>query len=497
MISQPVPVLSDSFKTTIILHLVFWSSSFTAANADAAPINDLCANAIEVVENAATVDGGVIYEFDSTDATFDDSGLEPCNTPYGAHTKNIFYKYTIRSCDMTSITVHTGGSSFDTKMIIYKSTAGCDDLTCLAGRDDTAGYSAQTAITLDSTYLTIGDVIYIMVFGFQAAAGPGQITVIEEGSGVSPCSTPTPTCSTPDSVGTGPFQITDVTCDRNNGDKHDDPFNIVINIANAHPNHRVAIKMMGWTDFLTLTEEDDPECSVCAEWDNKLEVYSRYTEDPNALGMVTLSALADENGNAKMRLPTQDCDYATVGVAVMSRFADTPSDGHCTRTDYGLFGEFEGFHFTLELPKFTGTPDSQQFLQVLKEFALHNLLSNDEDGVYDHEDVSVSTDPHFHPFLEFTHMKIDDQTTIQGNAGSVYAHYAVPAMDYDHAFYQLHHIRNLFGRDGSTKGLSRRSNTNGSQKYEKELQKRMNAAGLDASMGNILLVDSGIYRKSP
>ena len=140
--------------------------------------------------NAKPIGDVTNVAFDTTNATFDGSGL--CmNSP------NIWYCYTA-SCT-GDVTVSLLGSSYDTMLAVYN---GCDcypALNDLIACNDDAGWSYQSEVTFAAV---AGNQYLIEIGGYGSATGQGVLNVSCEGE-------PTPPASKDDCVNAKP--IGDVT----------------------------------------------------------------------------------------------------------------------------------------------------------------------------------------------------------------------------------------------------------------------------------------------
>jgi len=151
--------------------------------------NDDCADATPVGEVA---DLG----FSTTNATFDGPG--GCQTA-----PNIWFDYTVAKDG--DLTIHTNGSSYDTKIALYDSF-DCGTMIQLAC-DDNGGTGTGSLISV--TGVTIGDQFKIEVGGAGTDVGDGLLTI----SVVVPCEVPCP----PGSLAENEAQIPDDGDDVTNG----------------------------------------------------------------------------------------------------------------------------------------------------------------------------------------------------------------------------------------------------------------------------------------
>ena len=120
-------------------------------------------------ENAKAVGDVKNMAFDTTDATFDGSGL--CMT-----SPNIWYCYTA-TCS-GNVTVSLAGSSYDTMLAVYDGCECYPTSNDLIQCNDDAGSSYQSAVTFAAI---AGDQYLIEVGGYGSETGEGLLTISCEG----------------------------------------------------------------------------------------------------------------------------------------------------------------------------------------------------------------------------------------------------------------------------------------------------------------------------
>ena len=167
---------------------------FSTGNATwAAVANDSCANAMAIgnVTNLA---------FDTTNATFDGPG-------HFVTGKNIWFCYTA-SCSGTA-TISLVGSSYDTKMAIYK---GCEcpasANSLIKAVDDARGRQAEGCIPV-----TAGNQYLIEVGGFGTASGEGLLTITCNKNGLRPANDDCVNATHVGNISHVPFDTTCATID--------------------------------------------------------------------------------------------------------------------------------------------------------------------------------------------------------------------------------------------------------------------------------------------
>ena len=129
--------------------------------AEAAPPNDLCANAITITGDG-TINGTTVF------ASID-SGNPFCGTSITS--PGVWYKFTDTSGTGSAVTLSLcGGAAFDTKISVY--SGSCGAFTCVTGNDDFCGLQSQVTFNTDgsSTY-------YVLVHSFGGATGVFDLTV--------------------------------------------------------------------------------------------------------------------------------------------------------------------------------------------------------------------------------------------------------------------------------------------------------------------------------
>jgi hypothetical protein len=149
-----------SCKITLAVAFILGLSLSAGNIVEAAPLNDNCYNATSIGE----VTG---LSFDTTDATFDGSGL--CMT-----SANIWYHYIATITG--EVTINTCGSQFDTKLAVYSGsecypTSGrlieCNDDAC----------DWQSSVTINAT---AGSSYLIEIGGYGSHKGQGVLNFIYE-----------------------------------------------------------------------------------------------------------------------------------------------------------------------------------------------------------------------------------------------------------------------------------------------------------------------------
>lgn len=125
------------------------------------PVNDLCANAIEVTCGSVTAGSTVVATFDA--APF-------CGTSNTA--SGVWYRLTGDGSDL-AVASTCNDADYDTKISVY--TGSCGALSCVAGNDDGVGCSGFSSEASFST--TSGVEYYILVHGFGTATGSFNLTV--------------------------------------------------------------------------------------------------------------------------------------------------------------------------------------------------------------------------------------------------------------------------------------------------------------------------------
>jgi len=120
-------------------------------------------------ENAKAIDDVKNLPFDTTDATFDGSGL--CMT-----SPNIWHCYTATCTG--DVTVSLAGSSFDTMLAVYNGCECYPKLNDLIECNDDAGAGYQSAVTFAAI---AGEQYLIEVGGYGTENGEGLISVSCEG----------------------------------------------------------------------------------------------------------------------------------------------------------------------------------------------------------------------------------------------------------------------------------------------------------------------------
>lgn len=141
------------------------------------PANDECANATDVGQLPATVNGSTIG------ATFDDVGT--CGTSNTA--PGVWHTFVGTG---NTVTVSTcNAADYDTKLSVF--CLDCDTPTCVDGNDDGSGCSGFTSEV--SVCTEMGNTYRILVHGFSAATGNYTLSVTDDGvgcSGAVDCSPP-------------------------------------------------------------------------------------------------------------------------------------------------------------------------------------------------------------------------------------------------------------------------------------------------------------------
>ena len=124
------------------------------ANNFAAPVNDLCENAIPISCDE-TVNGS------TSEATFDNVGT--CGTSNTA--PGVWYSFVATSGVVNLSTCNQ--ADYDTKISVFTGT--CNELVCIGGQDDAAGCAGFT--TSLTVLVTVGETYYVLVHGFEGATG--------------------------------------------------------------------------------------------------------------------------------------------------------------------------------------------------------------------------------------------------------------------------------------------------------------------------------------
>ena len=141
---------------------------------DPIPLNDDCANALEVTEG--------VYPFDNIGAS-DDGPDEPTLCDFGGDTQirsDVWFCYTA-GCNGTA-TVSLCGSTFDTKMAVY---AGCicpTSESAFACNDDFCNRQSELSFPV-----TAGRQYMIRVGGFAGEQGTGTLTITCDGVPIGQC----------------------------------------------------------------------------------------------------------------------------------------------------------------------------------------------------------------------------------------------------------------------------------------------------------------------
>ncbi|WP_415501347.1 HYR domain-containing protein, partial [Aequorivita lipolytica] len=128
--------------------------------AEAAPPNDLCANAITITGDG-TINGTTVF------ATPDSAPF--CGT--GNTSPGVWYMFTDTTGTGSTVDLNLcSGTSFDTKLSVF--SGSCGTLTCVVGNDDSCGVQSAVNFTTDgsSTY-------YVLVHGFLSNNGPFELNV--------------------------------------------------------------------------------------------------------------------------------------------------------------------------------------------------------------------------------------------------------------------------------------------------------------------------------
>ena len=128
--------------------------------AEAAPPNDLCANAITIPGNGP-INGTTVFA--SSD------GMAFCGTSNTA--PGVWYKFTDNSGAGATVTLDLCTSTtYDSKLSVY--SGSCGGFTCVAGNDDFCGLQSRVQFNT-----TPGTTYYVLVHGFSTATGPFQLNV--------------------------------------------------------------------------------------------------------------------------------------------------------------------------------------------------------------------------------------------------------------------------------------------------------------------------------
>jgi len=123
-----------------------------------APINDICANAIELIPNSGLVA--------ATNLNTVTEGTSPnCGIGAGAGIKDVWYKFIFTGGTFTVTT--TLGTLSDTRMALYSSCTGAQ-LLC---NDDAAGLGYASQFVMSCPTLTVGTTYYIQVGGYNNLQG--------------------------------------------------------------------------------------------------------------------------------------------------------------------------------------------------------------------------------------------------------------------------------------------------------------------------------------
>ncbi|MFN0032198.1 MAG: MopE-related protein [Flavobacteriales bacterium] len=128
------------------------------------PANDLCANAITVVVNAAAI------AVDNTTCCL--NGPNPtCGNQTGQTMKDLWYKF-VYSGGPVTITTNLAGVTLDTRLAVYSACGGSQ----LACNDDVSG-DLQSTITFACGVLTVGNTYYIQAGGYSSLSGSFQLQI--------------------------------------------------------------------------------------------------------------------------------------------------------------------------------------------------------------------------------------------------------------------------------------------------------------------------------
>lgn len=151
-------------RLILIAILGFGLLIFRIPVAASQPANDLCANATEITGSLPQSIAG-----STTSATFDDVGL--CGT--SNTTSGVWYTIVGTGNLFTASTCNA--ADYDTKLSVFSN--GCGTLTCVTGRDDSAGCAGFT--TEVDWLTTAGEVYHILVHGYESATGDFTLTLNE------------------------------------------------------------------------------------------------------------------------------------------------------------------------------------------------------------------------------------------------------------------------------------------------------------------------------
>ena len=167
-LQSEVSFASDGVSTYYIAVEGFGSASGAfslAVTCSQAPINDECANAIEV-------SCGDFIAGTTVNANIDDAVAPTCDT--GVTSPGVWYVLNDNSglAGSITITMCTGTTDYDSKLSVYTGDCGAPPLTCVVGNDDTCGLQSEVTFASDgnSTFL-------ILVHGFGGATGNFELDI--------------------------------------------------------------------------------------------------------------------------------------------------------------------------------------------------------------------------------------------------------------------------------------------------------------------------------
>jgi hypothetical protein len=139
----------------ILLALAFFAS-FNAFSQ--APVNDICANAIELIPNAPAIAASNLN-------TVTEGTSPNCGIGGGLGIKDIWYKFVFTGGTFTVTT--TLGTLSDTRMALYNSCNGAQ-LLC---NDDAANLGYASQLVMSCPALTVGTTYYLQVGGYNNLQG--------------------------------------------------------------------------------------------------------------------------------------------------------------------------------------------------------------------------------------------------------------------------------------------------------------------------------------
>jgi len=147
-----------SCKITLAMACILGILLFAGDIVEASPLNDNCYNATAIEEVVG-------LSFDTTEATFDGSGL--CMT-----SANIWYRYTATITG--EVTINTCGSQYDTKLAVY-SGIGCYPTSgrLIACNDDACDWQSEVTINVNA-----GSSYLIEIGGYGSHKGQGVLHFI-------------------------------------------------------------------------------------------------------------------------------------------------------------------------------------------------------------------------------------------------------------------------------------------------------------------------------